>query len=57
MKDLFFVPTDIRKTANGSGMHGWTALSFYDIHTPLTEAVLPDSENYKTIVSWCYQLL
>jgi hypothetical protein len=29
-------------------MHGRTAIRFYEIHTPLTEAVLPDSGNYKT---------
>jgi hypothetical protein len=34
-----------------------TAIRFDKIRTPLTEAVLPDSENYKTIVSLCYQLL
>jgi hypothetical protein len=38
-------------------MHSRTAIRFYEIHTPLTEAVLPDSGNYKTIVSLCYQLL
>jgi hypothetical protein len=32
------------------GMHGRTAIRFYEIHTPLTEEVLPDSGNYKTIV-------
>jgi hypothetical protein len=31
-------------------MHSRTAIRFYEIHTPLTEAVLPDSGNYKTIV-------
>jgi hypothetical protein len=39
------------------GMHSRTAIRFYKIHTPLTEAVLPDNGNYKTIVSLCYQLL
>jgi hypothetical protein len=39
------------------GMHSRTAVRFHEIHTPLTELVLPDSENYKTIVSLCYQLL
>jgi hypothetical protein len=38
-------------------MHSRTAIRFYEIHTPLTEAVLPDCGNYKTIVSLCYQLL
>jgi hypothetical protein len=40
-------------------MHSWTAtaLDFIKTHTPLTEAVLSDSGNYKTIVSLCYQLL
>jgi hypothetical protein len=37
-------------------MHSRTVIRFYEIHTPLTEAVLPDSGNYKTIVSLCYQL-
>jgi hypothetical protein len=37
-------------------MHSQTAIRFYEIHTPLTEAVLPDRGNYKTIVSLCYQL-
>jgi hypothetical protein len=36
-------------------MHSRTAIRFYEIHTHLTEAVLPDSGNYKTIVSLCYQ--
>jgi hypothetical protein len=38
-------------------MHSRTAIRFYEIHTPLTEAVLPDGRNYKTILSLCYQLL
>jgi hypothetical protein len=38
-------------------MHSRTAIRFYEIHTPLIEAVLPDSGNDKTIVSLCYQLL
>jgi hypothetical protein len=38
-------------------MHSRTAIRFYKIHTALTEAVLPDSGNYKTIVSLFYQLL
>jgi hypothetical protein len=38
-------------------MHSRTAIRFYEIRTPLTEAVLPDSENYKTIMSLCYELL
>jgi hypothetical protein len=29
------------------GMHGPTAIRFYEINTPLTEAVLPDGRNYK----------
>jgi hypothetical protein len=37
-------------------MHSWTAIRFYGIQTPLTESVLPDSVNDKTIVSLCYQL-
>jgi hypothetical protein len=40
-----------------SGMHSRTAIRFYEIQTPLTEALLPDSGNYKTIVSLRYQLL
>jgi hypothetical protein len=32
-------------------------LDFTKSKSPLTEAVLPDSGNYKTIVSLCYQLL
>jgi hypothetical protein len=28
-------------------MQSRTAIRFYKIHTPLTEAVLPDSGNYK----------
>jgi hypothetical protein len=39
------------------GMHSRTAIRFYEIHIPLTEAVLPDCGNYKTIVSLYYQLL
>jgi hypothetical protein len=31
-----------------------TAIRFDEIHTPLTEAVLPDGRNYKTILSLCY---
>jgi hypothetical protein len=38
-------------------MHSRIAIRFYEIHTPLTEAVLPDSGNYKIIMSVCYQLL
>jgi hypothetical protein len=38
-------------------VHSRAAIRFYKIHTPLTEAVLPGSGNYKTIVSFCYQLL
>jgi hypothetical protein len=38
-------------------MHSRTAIRFYEIHTPLTEAVLPESRNYKTIVSLCSELL
>jgi hypothetical protein len=38
-------------------MHSRAAIRFYEIHTPLTEAVLPDGRNYKTIVGLCYQLL
>jgi hypothetical protein len=30
-------------------MHSRTAIRFYEIHTPLTEGVLPDSRNYKTV--------
>jgi hypothetical protein len=33
----------------GGGMHSWTAIRFYEINTPLTEAVLPDGRNNKTI--------
>jgi hypothetical protein len=35
------------------GMHSQTAIRFCEIHTPLTEAVLPNSGNYKKIVSLC----
>jgi hypothetical protein len=31
-------------------------IRFYEIHTPLTEAVLPDKGNYKRIVYLCYLL-
>jgi hypothetical protein len=34
-------------------MHRRTAIRFYEITTPLTEAVLPDSGNYKTVVCLC----
>jgi hypothetical protein len=39
--------------ASSGGRHSRTAIKFYEIHTPLTEAGLPDSRNYKTIVSLC----
>jgi hypothetical protein len=42
---------------SSGGMHSPTAIRFYEINTPLTEAVLPDGRNYKTILSLCYQLL
>jgi hypothetical protein len=32
-------------------MHSRTAIRFSKIHTPLPEAVLPDSKNNKTILS------
>jgi hypothetical protein len=32
-----------------SGMHSRTAIRFYEIHTPLTEAVLTDGRNYKCL--------
>jgi hypothetical protein len=47
----------IYKEMSRVGMHSRTAIRFYEINTPLTEAVLPDSGNYLTIVSLCYQLL
>jgi hypothetical protein len=34
-------------TFTNGGMHSRTAIRFYEIHTPLTEAVLPDGRNYK----------
>jgi hypothetical protein len=34
-------------------MHSRTAITFYEIHTSLTEAVLPDGGNYKTILCLC----
>jgi hypothetical protein len=34
-------------------MHSRTAIRFYEIHTPLTEAVLPDSGNYKKKLCLC----
>jgi hypothetical protein len=34
-------------TATRVGMHSQTAIRFYEIHTPLTVAVLPDSRDYK----------
>jgi hypothetical protein len=45
------------KIYNCGGKHSRTAIRFYEIHTPLTEAVLPDGINYKTILSLCYQFL
>jgi hypothetical protein len=39
------------------GIHSPTAIRFYEINTPLTEAVLPDGRNYKTILFLFYQLL
>jgi hypothetical protein len=46
----------IMPTTSG-GMHSRTAFRFYAIHTLLTEAVLPDGRNYKTILSFCFYLL
>jgi hypothetical protein len=48
---VFFV------SLTSGGMHSRTAIRFYEINTPLTEAVLPDGRNYKTTLSLCYQLL
>jgi hypothetical protein len=47
----------VKKGRNKVSMHSRAAIRFYKIHTPLTEAVLPDNRNYKTIVSLCHQLL